>query len=133
MSGSGKRGGWAALVRHEGSETVISGGGRGMSSNQLDLVAAAEALDRLPPGISVAVYTLSDYLRNGATGWLAGWKRRNWLTQEGKPVLHRDLWERLDAALSRRRVAWPVVKKGEDAPELKELAAVAKEGAEKAG
>lgn len=98
-----------------------------MTSNQLDLIAAAEALDRLPPGISVAVHTLSDYLRNGATGWLAGWKRRNWVTQEGKPVLHRDLWERLDAALARRRVSWPVVKKGEDAPELEELGPVARE------
>ncbi|MFL6292255.1 MAG: RNase H family protein [Thermoanaerobaculia bacterium] len=129
VSGSGKRGGWAALVRFQGSETVLSGGLSGMSSNQLDLLAAAEALDSLPPGISVAVHTLSDYLRNGATGWLAGWKRRNWLTQEGKPVLHRLLWERLDAALTRRRVSWPVVKKGEDAPELKELGAVAKEAA----
>lgn len=129
VSGSGKRGGWAALVRHDGSESVLSGALGGLSSNQLDLLAAAEALDRLPPGISVAVYTLSDYLRNGATGWLAGWKRRNWVTQEGKPVLHRELWERLDAAMSRRRVSWPVVKKGDDVPELKALAAAAKPGA----
>ena len=129
VSGSGKRGGWAALVRHDGSESVLSGALSGLSSNQLDLLAAAEALDRLPPGISVAVYTLSDYLRNGATGWLAGWKRRNWVTQEGKPVLHRELWERLDAAMSRRRVSWPVVKKGDDVPELKALAAAAKPGA----
>lgn len=125
VSASGKKGGWAALIRHEGSETVISGGGRGLTSNQLDVISAAEALDRLPPGISVAVHTLSDYLRNGATGWLAGWKRRNWVTQEGKPVLHRDLWERLDAALTRRRVSWPVIKKGEDAPELAALKEVA--------
>lgn len=129
VSASGKGGGWAALVRHEGSETVISGGGKRLSSNQLDLIAAAEALDRLPPGISVAVYTLSDYLRNGATGWIQGWKRRNWMTQEGKPVLHRDLWERLDAALTRRRVSWPVVKKDAKLAELEALGAPAKEAA----
>ncbi|HEX3127938.1 MAG TPA: ribonuclease HI [Thermoanaerobaculia bacterium] len=121
VSASGKGSGWAALIRHEGSETVISGGGKRLSSNQLDLIAAAEALDRLPPGISVAVYTLSDYLRNGATGWIQGWRRRNWMTQEGKPVLHRDLWERLDAALTRRRVTWPVVKKDAKLPELEAL------------
>ena len=130
VSASGKRGGWAALVRHEGSETVLSGGGRGLTSNQLDVMAAAEALDRLPPGISVAVHTPSDYLRNGAMSWLQGWKRRDWKTQEGKPVLHRDLWERLDAALTRRRVAWPSVK-DRDVPELKALGVVAKEAAEK--
>jgi ribonuclease HI len=130
VSASGRGGGWAALVRHEGSETVISGGGRRLSSNQLDLIAAAEALDRLPPGLSVAVYTLSDYLRNGATGWIQGWKKRNWMTQEGKPVLHRDLWERLDAALTRRRVSWPVVKKDAKLAELEALAAQAKEAAQ---
>ncbi|MES1243982.1 MAG: RNase H family protein [Acidobacteriota bacterium] len=122
VSSSGKGAGWAALIRHEGSETVISGGGgKRLSPNQLDLIAAAEALDRLPPGISVAVYTLSDYLRNGATGWIQGWRRRNWMTQEGKPVLHRELWERLDAALTRRRVSWPVVKKDANLPELEAL------------
>jgi ribonuclease HI len=129
VSSSGKGGGWAALVRHEGSETVISGGGKRLTSNQLDLIAAAEALDRLPPGITVAVHTLSDYLRNGATGWLQGWKRRGWVTQEGKPVLHRELWERLAAALTRRRVSWPAVKKDGEIPELKALAAPAKEAA----
>jgi ribonuclease HI len=44
-------------------------------------------------------------------------------------VLHRDLWERLDLALSRRRVSWPVVKKGEEMPEIKALTAVAREAA----
>ena len=126
VSGSGKRGGFAALVRFQGGETVLSGRGSG---GQLDILAAAEALDSLPPGITVAVHTLSDYLRNGATGWLSGWKRRNWVTQEGKPVLHRDLWERLDLALSRRRVSWPVVKKGEEMPEIKALGAAAREAA----
>ncbi len=130
VSASGKGGGWAALVRFEGSESVLSGGGRKLSSNQLDLIAAAEALDRLPPGISVAVHTLSDYLRNGATGWILGWKRRNWMTQEGKPVLHRELWERLDAAMTRRRVSWPVVKKDANLPELEALAVPAKEAAQ---
>ncbi len=129
VSASGKGGGWAALIRHEGSESVISGGGRKLSSNQLDLMAAAEALDRLPPGLSVAMYTLSDYLRNGATGWIVGWKKRNWTTMEGKPVLHRELWERLDAALTRRKVAWPVVKKDAKLPEFDALAGPARDAA----
>src|SRR5215217_671136 len=34
VAGSGKRGGWAALVRFQGSETVLSGGAQGMSPNQ---------------------------------------------------------------------------------------------------
>ena len=74
----------------------------------------------------MAVYTGSDYLRNGATHWIEGWKRRGWKTQEGAPVSNRDLWQRLEAAMSARRVAWPAVK-GRDLPEMKELGKVAKE------
>lgn len=129
VSSSSKGGGWAALVRQEGMERTFSGGGPGLTSNQLDLIAAVEALDSLPPGISVVVHTLSDYLRNGATGWLQGWKRRRWKTQEGKPVQHRELWERLDLALSRRRVSWPPIKKGEEIPELDALAVPARQAA----
>lgn len=129
VSCSRSNGGWAALVRHGGQETVLSGAASGITPNRLDLIAAAESLDRLPPGISVAVYTGSDYLRNGATRWLPGWKRRNWTTQEGAPVSNRELWERLDAALAARRVEWPSVQ-GREVPELEALAVTAKEARE---
>lgn len=125
VSCSGRKGGWAALVRHGGGEAVLSGGLESTTSNQLDLLAAIAALERLPPGISVAVHTGSDYLRNGATRWLDGWKRRGWKTQEGQPVLNRELWERLEKAMAARRVTWPEVK-GREVPELKELGKVAK-------
>jgi ribonuclease HI len=128
VSCAGRKGGWGALVRHGAGETVLSGGLGSTTSNQLDLLGAIAALERLPPGISVAVYTGSDYLRNGATRWLEGWKRRGWKTQEGQPVMNRELWERLEAAMTVRRVAWPDVK-GREVPELKELGKVAKEAA----
>jgi ribonuclease HI len=125
VSCAGRKGGWAALVRHGGDATVLSGGLESTTSNQLDLLGAIAALERLPPGISVAVYTGSDYLRNGATRWLEGWKRRGWKTQEGQPVLNRKLWERLESAMAVRRVLWPDIK-GQEVPELKELGKVAK-------
>jgi ribonuclease HI len=128
VSCAGSQAGWAALVRHRGAETVLTGRQPGASANQLDLLSALAALEKLPPGIAVAVHTGSDYLRNGASGWLAGWKRRGWKTQEGKAVLNRDLWQRLDAALAARRVDWPAVK-GRDVPELETLGVTAKEAA----
>jgi ribonuclease HI len=128
VSCSGRQAGWAALIRHKGEETVLSGRQPGASSNQLDLQAAAAALEKVPPGASVAVHTVSDYLRNGATAWIEGWKKRGWKTQEGKPVLNRDLWQRLEAILAGRRVAWPSLK-GRDVPELESLGATAKEAA----
>jgi ribonuclease HI len=128
ISSAGKNGGWAALVRRGGEETVLTGRAVG-TPNQLDILSAAEVLERLPPGISVAVHTGSDYLRNGASAWLEGWKRRGWKTQEGKPVSSRELWQRLDTALAARRVTWPSVK-GQKVPELEALGLTAREAAQ---
>jgi ribonuclease HI len=132
VSCAGRQAGWAALVRHQGSEALLSGRHPGASSNQLDLLAAAAALDTLPRGITVAVHTVSDYLRNGATAWIEGWKKRGWKTQDGKPVLNRDLWQRLEAAAAARRVAWPAIK-GRDVPELEALGVTAKDAAREEG
>lgn len=126
VSCSGRKGGWAALVRRGEEEEVLSGGLSSTTSNQLDLLGAIAALEALPPRITVAVHTGSDYLRNGATRWIEGWKRKGWKTQEGQPVQNRDLWERLERAMAARRITWPDVK-GRDLPEMKELGKVAKE------
>jgi ribonuclease HI len=128
VSCAGRRGGWASLIRYQGEEKALAGGLAATTANQLDLLGAIAALESLPAGISVAIHTGSDYLRNGATNWIAGWKRRGWKTQEGQPVQNRDLWERLEKAMAARRVTWPEVK-GRDLPELKELGARAKAAA----
>ncbi len=130
VSCSRGQGGWAALIRQNGQETALSGAAAsGITPNRLDLIAATEALERVPPGTHVAIYTGSDYLRNGSTRWLPAWKRRGWKTQEGAPVSNRDLWERLDAAMATRNVEWPSVQ-GEEMPELVALGITAKEARE---
>jgi ribonuclease HI len=128
VSCAGKRGGWASLIRHQGGEEVLSGGLPVATANQLDLLGAIAALESLPPGISVALHTGSDYLRNGASRWIDGWKQRGWKTKEGQPVMNRELWERLERAMAARRVAWPDVK-GREMAELKDLGAKAKAAA----
>ena len=118
--------GWAALVRHAGEEkTLAAAEPRAESPNQLDLLAAAAALEALPAGISVAVWSGSDYLRNGAGLWLAGWQRLGWKTKEGKPVKNRELWQRLAKTLATRKVTWPPAKDRKVA-EFVALEAVAK-------
>jgi len=132
LSGAGS--GAASATRPSGqpAETILSGGvspGAAATSNALDLAAATAALEALPAGASVAVHTVSDYLRHGASRWLPAWQRRGWKTQEGGPVLNRALWERLAAAMAARRVSWPDVK-GREVQELDRLAPIAKAAAQ---
>ena len=110
VSARGGEGWWGAMIRSEGEERILFGHEPGASANRLDILAATAALEALPEGVPVRIYTHSDYLRNGATRWIRGWRRCDWRTKSGEPVRHRDAWERLDAALKGRRVEWPPVK-----------------------
>lgn len=101
---------WAASLRTGGDEQLITGYEAQTTANRLGIIAAAEALSVLPESSRVHMYSLSDYLRNGATAWIKGWKRRDWKTKGGAPVKNRDAWERLDSEQSPRKVDWPDVK-----------------------
>jgi ribonuclease HI len=48
----------------------------------------------------------SEYVRNGITTWIHGWKRRGWRTADNKPVKNVDLWQRLEAATVPHRIEW---------------------------
>jgi ribonuclease HI len=115
VSSSRDGGGWAAVLR-EGSEgqggqaELLTGTVARASANELDVLAAAEVLEGLPERRSVALYTGSDYLRNGATQWIEGWRKRGWTTKAGTPVKNREAWERLARAMDRREVLWPSIK-----------------------
>ena len=64
----------------------------------MELTAVIEALAALKqrqPGR--ACYTDSEYVKNGITTWIHGWKARGWTTADRKPVKNVDLWQRLDA------------------------------------
>ena len=54
----------------------------------------------------VTIYTDSQYVRQGITGWIHGWKKNGWRTADKKPVKNAELWQRLDTALARHHVTW---------------------------
>ncbi len=87
----------------------------------MELMAAISALEALKRPCTVDLHTDSEYLRNGVTKWLAGWKRNGWRTADKKPVKNIDLWERLDAALGRHEIRWHWVK-GHAGDEMNERA-----------
>jgi ribonuclease HI len=130
---AGQPGGAADSARlADAAESVLTGAlpaGKTATSNALDLVAAVAVLERLPGGASAAIHTASDYLRHGASRWLPAWQKRAWKTQEGNPVLNRELWQRLAALQAARRIEWPEVKDREIG-ELDRLGALARAAAE---
>ncbi|MYJ59943.1 MAG: ribonuclease HI [Synechococcus sp. SB0672_bin_6] len=82
---------------------VEEGGGscENTTNNRMEMQAALELLKRIAqeprqPGFTIR--TDSKYLIQGFSQWLKGWKQRGWKKADGKPVLNRDLWEKLDRA-----------------------------------
>lgn len=102
-------GGWAAIVidRETGEVSEHSGGARQTTNNRMELMAAIEALDSIPVGSSIEIFTDSQYLRNAfEKNWLANWKRRGWVTSNKTPVLNQDLWLALDDLIASRDVSF---------------------------
>jgi ribonuclease HI len=99
-------GGWGALLRYNGHEREIWGGESLTTNNRMELMAAIAALETLTRPCRVEVHTDSQYLRNGITEWIAGWKANGWRTAQKKPVKNADLWQRLDEARKRHEVTW---------------------------
>ena len=120
-SGNPGPGGWAAIIRWGEHERELSGGERLTTNNRMELMAAIAALEALKRPMRVHLYTDSQYLRQGITEWLRGWKARGWRTADKKPVKNQDLWERLDAANARHAVEWRWLK-GHAGHELNERA-----------
>ena len=109
-SGNPGPGGWGAVLISNGHEKEISGGEAHTTNNRMELMAAIQALEALKKPCRVDLHTDSQYLRQGITEWLPGWKARGWLTADKKPVKNDDLWKRLDAARARHEVKWHWVK-----------------------
>lgn len=105
-SGNPGPGGWGAILRYGELEKELNGGERNTTNNRMELTAAISALEALKRPAVVDLTTDSQYVRDGITKWIHGWKRNGWRTADKKPVKNVDLWQRLDAALGRHEVRW---------------------------
>lgn len=103
-------GGWAALLRAGDSEKLIKGAKPETTNNRMELMAAIEGLKALKRPSEVVLTTDSQYVRQGITQWIAGWKRNGWKTAKKEPVKNQDLWQALDAALAAHEIEWRWVK-----------------------
>jgi ribonuclease HI len=103
-------GGWGVWLRAGSHEKELWGGDRQTTNNRMELTAVIEALASLKRPCAVTLFTDSEYVRNGITRWIHGWKERGWKTADKKPVKNIELWQRLDALNAAHRVDWRWVK-----------------------
>lgn len=99
-------GGWAAILRHGTRTREMHGYAPQTTNNRMELTAAIEGLRALKETCEIEVVTDSEYVKNGITTWIHGWKRNGWKTASKKPVVNQDLWMELDELASRHKIRW---------------------------
>ena len=108
-------GGWGIVVIADGIAKQLSGGEKLTTNNRMELCAAIAALSVVKntptfAGRPITVNIDSQYVKNGITSWIKGWKTKGWKTADKKPVKNQDLWVQLDALNSQLTVTWNWVK-----------------------
>ena len=121
-------GGWGVILRSGSHEKELFGGEQSTTNNRMELRAAIEGLAALKRPSRVTVTTDSQYVRQGITQWIEGWKRNRWRTSAKKPVKNQDLWQLLDELTSRHEVTWEWVKGHSGHPDNEHADALANRG-----
>ena len=103
-------GGWGAVIAFGDRIKELSGGDPATTNNRMELMAAISALEALTRPCEIDLATDSQYVRQGITTWLKGWKKSGWKTADKKPVKNIELWQRLETAAARHKVEWRWVK-----------------------
>jgi ribonuclease HI len=117
-------GGWGVVLEEAGGTEQLSGSEPQTTNNRMEIQAVIEGLLMLPAGKHVQVFTTSDYVFQGATKWIQGWRRRNWMKKDGNPVANGDLWQALDQLTPTYHVHW-INAKGQDLAGLDEAGKLA--------
>lgn len=118
-------GGWGAILRFGDKERELSGGENPSTNNRMELMAAIESLKALKRPCHVQLTTDSNYVRDGITKWIHGWRRNGWRTADRKPVKNAELWQALLEATAPHRIDWHWVKGHAGHPENERADALA--------
>ena len=109
-SGNPGPGGWGAVLQYGDTVKELKGGAPLTTNNQMELTAAIEALTALKRPCEIELHTDSNYVKDGLTKWIHGWKKNGWRTADKKPVKNADLWQRLEEVATPYQIDWVWVK-----------------------
>ena len=96
-------------LRFGGTRWAVDGP-HAITNNRMELRAVLEALEGLPAAAGVEVVSDSRYVVDALSKWIHGWRKKNWMTAQGTPVLNRDLIEALDARTRALRIRYTWVR-----------------------
>ena len=123
-------GGWAAIILNGDKQDIISGRKKNTTNNQMELMAAIEALKKIPIGEEVQIYTDSKYVKMGITEWIEKWLQNNWKTSSKKKVKNLELWKELSSISKKHKIKWLWIKGHAGDPINEEVDVLAKKAAE---
>ena len=105
-------GGWGVWLKSGSTEKELFGGELNTTNNRMELTAVIEALAALKRPCKVTLYLDSQYVRQGITEWIRGWKAKGWRTASKQPVKNVELWQRLDKLVEEggHQIDWRWVK-----------------------
>lgn len=110
-SGNPGPGGWAAILRYNGTEKELCGGEPATTNNRMELTAVIEGLAALKEPCRVQIVSDSKYVIDAIQkGWARSWKRNGWRKADKKPALNADLWDRLLSLLDQHEVSLTWIK-----------------------
>ncbi|HFC05519.1 MAG TPA: ribonuclease HI [Rhizobiales bacterium] len=129
-SGNPGPGGWGAILKFGNTEKEMFGGEKATTNNRMELMAAIKSLEALKRPCTVKIYTDSNYVKNGITKWIHGWKKNGWKTASRKPVKNAEHWRQLLEALASHDIKWHWVKGHAGHPENERADELARKGME---
>ena len=127
-------GGWGAWLKSGATEKELFGGELNTTNNRMELTAVIEGLAALKRPCKVVLYLDSQYVRQGITEWIKGWKAKGWITSTKQPVKNAELWKKLDALVASggHQIEWRWVKGHSGDPGNERADMLANKGVQKA-
>ena len=116
-------GGYGVILQYvdpkgEMHEMTKSAGYKKTTNNRMELMGVIVGLESLNRPCDVEIISDSKYVTDAFNQkWIDNWQKNNWRKSDKKPVLNRDLWERLLEAAKDHNITFTWVKGHADHPE----------------
>ncbi|AFC35079.1 hypothetical protein OtV6_171 [Ostreococcus tauri virus RT-2011] len=126
--GNPGRGGWGVVSR----DFKLCGNQPNTTNNVMEMTAILKALEECVKRDiqEVCIFTDSQYVKNGITSWIHGWKRNDWMTKTEQPVKNKELWIAIDEVRNKLKIVnWKWVKAHNGNPLNEEVDTLAREAA----